>query len=184
MTIHIISIDHYLQYQETENDRESLRSLKRELAAMIGAYLEGGRVSAIFEESSPKKITIAQKLAAASSPPIRWTNIDMTEEQRRNAGIFEALQKRPAKTILGPLSYEIEYRIPEDEIREEYFLNRIEEAAYEDGTVLVLLGDMHVLAVAEKLRAHGHEVETFQRLVPVRRWAVMPGPGGSTAPSS
>ena len=39
-----------------------------------------------------------------------------------------------------------------------------------DGRVVVLLGDMHVMPVAEKLRANGHVVDTYHDLVPVKRW--------------
>lgn len=129
MTIEIISIDHYLQYVEDGRDADPLRRSKERLATMLRARFESGSVTAVFEESSPKKLSIAQKLVGEMSQPIPWHNILMTEEERRAAGIYEALQNRPGAPNLEDMTYWIEYRIPEDDIREDYFVARVEAEA-------------------------------------------------------
>jgi hypothetical protein len=69
-----------------------------------------------------------------------------------------------------PLEIWIEHRIPADALREDFFVNQVLEANGSDGEVLVLLGDMHVMPVAEKLRSMGHTVDVRHELVPVKRW--------------
>jgi len=169
MIICIVSIDHYLQYVEAEADSDTLRASKERLRAILLELLGAGKVGVIFEESSPAKATIAQELAERSGVP--WQNISMTKEERVSAGIFEALQNRPGSPDLDDMNFWIEYRIPEDEIREAYFVRRIEEGTESDHKSLVLLGDMHVQEVADALSTRGHRVEIVQELVSKKRWA-------------
>lgn len=68
------------------------------------------------------------------------------------------------------MEFTIEERIPADEVREDYFAARILSAEKAHGDVIVLLGDMHVLPVADKLKASGHTVEILAELVPIKRW--------------
>ncbi|WP_433964600.1 hypothetical protein [Tunturiibacter gelidiferens] len=169
MTVCIISIDHYLQYVEAETDSEALRTSKARLRAILLQRFSEGALSAIFEECSPAKPSIAQALAEASGIP--WHNICMSTEERVAAGIFDALQNRPSSPDWDDMSCSIEYRIPEDTIREAYFVQRIETAATPDRITLVLLGDMHVQEVANALSAQGHQVEIVQELIAKKRWA-------------
>jgi hypothetical protein len=115
-------------------------------------------------------MTIACQLAGQGTPPIPWHNIIMTEDERKEAGIFEELKNRPARLDLNDPTMEIEKRIPADDVREDFFTKEILKANDADGEVLVLLGDMHVMPVAEKLRALGHTVNARHELVPVKRW--------------
>jgi hypothetical protein len=64
----------------------------------------------------------------------------------------------------------IERRIPEDTIREDFFVSEILKAESSPNNILVLLGDMHIIHVAEKLRALGHEVTAIHELIPHKRW--------------
>jgi hypothetical protein len=64
----------------------------------------------------------------------------------------------------------IESRIPEDEIREDFFIDETLKHAGGAQSILMLLGDMHVDAVAEKLRKMGHRVSTNHDLFPIRTW--------------
>jgi hypothetical protein len=64
----------------------------------------------------------------------------------------------------------IEKRIPADAVREDFFVAQILQTTNHDEAVLVLLGDMHVVPVAEKLRARGHNVDIRNDLVPIKRW--------------
>ena len=73
------------------------------------------------------------------------------------------------------MSTSIEFRIPEDDTREDYFVQRIESLTTGEQAVLVLLGDMHVEAVATKLGARGHHVEYTQQLILKKKWADQKG---------
>ena len=168
MTVCIISIDHYLQYVEADTDSEALRTLKVNLRAILATRLGTGAVGAIFEESSPDKPSIAQELAVSNG--ISWHNICMTKEERVEAGIYDALLNRPGSPDWDDMSCWIESRIPEDTVREAYFVRRIEEGASTNQTALVLLGDMHVQKVADVLTAQEHQVEIVKDLVPKKRW--------------
>ena len=64
----------------------------------------------------------------------------------------------------------IESRIPEDTVREAYFVRRIETETRPNQITLVLLGDMHVQKVADALTEQEHEVELVQDLISKKRW--------------
>lgn len=169
MTFCIISIDHYLQYVEAETDSEALRTSKERLRAILEEMLGTGTVGAIFEESSPTKPSIAQKLAERDGIP--WHNICMTTEERVAAGVFDALRSRPGSPDWDDMSCWIEYRIPEDRIREAYFVQHIEDGTEHNQKALVLLGDMHVQEVANALSTRRKQVEIVQELISKKRWA-------------
>jgi len=169
MNVIIIAIDHYLQLLESESDTMPLRASKTRLREILETQLRAGNVTRVFEESSPNKESIAARLAYLRDPRIPWDNIHMTEAERKAAGIYEALLNRPGSPD-DAMEYTIEHRIPEDEVREEYFTSRILAETRPDSTVLVLIGDMHVLPIADRLRASGHTVEILSELVPVKRW--------------
>jgi hypothetical protein len=174
MDILIISIDHSLQLIETETDSASLRIQKSTLLEMLQTFLREKRIAHIFEESDIAAITIAQRLSAKNQPFIPWTNIVMTEEERKAAGIFDALRLRPGHPDFHDLQDGmptwIEHRISEDEVRENFFINQILQAKGANGIILALLGNMHVMPVAEKLQAMGHAVKVNEDLTPVKRW--------------
>jgi hypothetical protein len=164
----IVSIDHYLQYVEEDSDSEALRALKERLRAILEERLGRGTVETIFEESSPAKPSIAQELAAASGIP--WHNICMTTEERVAAGIYDALRNRQSSPDWDDMTCSIESRIPEDAVREAYFVQRIEAGASPNQTTLILLGDMHVQKVADALTRQEHQVELVQDLISKKRW--------------
>jgi hypothetical protein len=170
MIVLIVSIDHKLQLTEDSSDSVNRRKLKLALRAILEAHLEKHEVSAICEESLPKEMTIARQLANRGNPQIPWKCILMDEDERKAEGIFETLKNRPSRPDPNNPAEEIEKRIPEDDVREDFFIREILQANNASGEVLVLLGDMHVIPVAEKLRAVGHTVTTRHELVPVRRW--------------
>ena len=169
MNVVMISIDHYLQLLEAETDTEALRASKTRLRQILEAQLASGRVVKIFEESSPRKESIAAQLARQHDPQIPWHNIHMTEAERREAGIYEALFNRPGSPD-ETMEFTIEHRIPEDEVREDHFAAQILSAGNRDGNIVVLIGDMHVLPVADRLQVQGHTVEIRPELVPIKRW--------------
>lgn len=169
MNVIIISIDHSLQLLEAETDSQTLRASKSRLRAILEEQFAGGRVAEIFEELSPRKESIAAKLAGQRDPKVPWQNINMSEAERRAAGIYEALLNRPGRPD-DKMEFTIEARIPADKVRENHFAECIFTAEKAQGNILVLLGDMHVQAVADKLRGAGHGVEILPELVPIKRW--------------
>ena len=170
MTILIVSIDHKIQLIEHPNDKPARRKLKFALRSLVNATIATHIVSAIFEESLPKKMTIARQIADQTVPKIDWESIIMTDNERKAESILEALDKRPWRPNPQNTNERIEKRIPEDQVREDFFIRQILKAENAAGDVLVLLGDMHVMAVANKLRAMGHTVLTRHELVPDKRW--------------
>jgi hypothetical protein len=96
-------------------------------------------------------------------------NIMMTSAEREAAGIKEALENRPGHPDES-MEHWIEYRIPEDDIRETFFVNQILVHADGSNSILLLLGDMHVEPVARQLERIGHTVTMNHDLIPVKRW--------------
>jgi len=169
MTVCIISIDHYFQYVEAETDPQVLRALKERLRGVLEQVLSTSTIGIVFEEPSPNKASIAQELAQKAAIP--WLNTCTTTDERIAAGIFDALRNRPGSPDWDDMSFLIEFRIPEDEIREAYFVQRIEGATEPRQKTLVLLGDMHVREFANARSNRGHRVEIVQKLVPKKRSA-------------
>ena len=60
----------------------------------------------------------------------------------------------------------IQDRIPADTVREDFFVSQILTADSGEGEVLVLLGNEHVMPVAEKLRLVGHSIRIRHELFP------------------
>jgi hypothetical protein len=65
---------------------------------------------------------------------------------------------------------EIEHRIPEDDIREDFFVTKSLRGAGESENILILRGDMHVQALKDKLELLGHRVDKDESLILDKRW--------------
>ena len=170
MNVHIISLEHPFQYLEQDDDSVLLQTQKRKLRDLLSFQISS--VAAIYEESSPQKPTIAFQLAGECGLP--WHNICMTDEERREAGVYEALRNRGSAPDWDDEGFSIEYRIPEDDVREDYFVEKLVGSRDVDGIVIALLGDMHTLAVAKKLAALGHVASVDRTLIAKQRWAELP----------
>ncbi len=169
MNFWIVAVDHALQLIEEPDDSPEIKAQKNSLMTLLREEIPKRQVRFITEESIRTKMTIACALAKAYEPEIPWKNIVMTEAEREAAGIKEALKRRPGRLDEKAQRW-IEFRIPEDEVRENFF---VEETLNETGdaqSVLILLGDMHVESVGKKLTVMGHLVVTNHTLVPERRW--------------
>ncbi len=123
MIILIIAIDHKLQLTEEPNDSINRRKLKVELRALLNSHLAKHKVSAVFEESVPEDMTIAHQLADQKNPKIPWKCIFMDEDERKAEGIFEALKIRPWRYDPNNRTEIIDKRIPEDDVREDFFIS-------------------------------------------------------------
>lgn len=173
MNILIVAIDHALQLAKDPSDPFRLATQKDQLETILSRQIQERKVRFISEESDPEKKTIACLLASATQPPIPWKNIEMSDEERTAADVKEALQKRPGHPDYETMAVWIESRIPEDIVREHFFIEQTLHAANAAESILMLLGDLHVDAVAERLTRMGHCVETNHDLFPVRRWEEM-----------
>jgi hypothetical protein len=173
MKITILSINHGEQNVVLKDEVAipEIRKTKENIAALIRKTVAEKNVDLICEESDPCHLSIAQNIAFEHNPRIPWLNISMTSQERLEAGIWEALLYRPCdfdpKTGIG-----IDIRVPEDEIREEFFKAEILGMAKGTGatSVLVLCGDMHTEALRLELEEAGHEVKTDHSLTPAKRW--------------
>jgi hypothetical protein len=173
LDIFIVAIDHGLQLAREVADSPQLTAQKDRLETLLSSEIPKRNVRFISEESDPQKATIARELANAAEPRILWKNIKMSDEERTAAGIKEALEQRPGHPNHDTMEYWIEHRIPEDVVREGFFINQTLQAANGAASILMLLGDLHVDAVAARLTKMGHRVETNHDLFPERRWEEM-----------
>jgi hypothetical protein len=147
MMIFIISMEHPWQVVESDSDGEELLENKWELDRHLRKEIGARVIEAICEEASRTKESIAHRLSIEYQLP--WHNIDMDEDERRAAGIREALRNRPSSPD-DKHDPTIDVRIPAEVIREDHFVEQILQECHDKDNVLVLLGDLHVEATAEK----------------------------------
>lgn len=156
MNFVIVGTDH--RFQENNAELEAiLRTLAQSrFVEPLGAFAE--EYSDSIGNSS-----IAHRLAKEFQ--IQWYNVDMTLQERVDAGILEAQSNRP-----GMFQSHITYRIPSDDIREEAWIRKLLQ---EDlGTTIVVCGYLHFESLAQKLRTAGHTIDqrVFLETVPeIRR---------------
>ena len=167
MNILIVAIDHELQKVKRVHEASERAIRKDQLEALLKQEIAERSVEFISEESDPKASTIAHQLADACKPRIPWKNICMSEDERKKAGIYEALKNRPTtfelredgETVL------IERRIPEDEVYEASLIEQTKKSAGSAQSILILCGDLHVDSLKEKLEREGHHVDSHHSLV-------------------
>jgi hypothetical protein len=172
MNFWIVGIDHEWQLLPDSSGADKLRSQKDDLKRILTDGIAPRRIRFIAEESKLGKATIAMYLAESSNPAIPWVNIIMTEEEREKAGIAAALKKPRQGSVVydGTAEFRMVCRIPEDEKREDFFIEATLRQAGDAKNILMLLGGMHVDAVDKKLRLMGHNVTANLELFPVKRW--------------
>jgi hypothetical protein len=156
---------HSLQFVEAESDSAPLRAAKLALRNLLWQHLATDKIEAVLEEWSRPEMTIAHQLADQTKPAILWNNIDMDEDERRKAGIFEDQAARPERVVWGDgrIPELIRERVLSDRVRECHFVEGILKFRGRNGRMLVLLGSEHVAPVAEKLNAAGY-VATIQKI--------------------
>ena len=171
MNILIISIDHFVQRVRTGREAVPLKHRKDRLESLLKEQIAARNVQFIAEEAHPQLLTIAQQLGNAHTPQIPWKNIFMTYDERRQAQIYDALENRLTHyEQRGDEKVEIEHRIPEDDIREDFFVAETLQAAGKSESILILCGDMHVQALKQKLEKYEHKVDKDESLIPDKRW--------------
>ena len=145
MRIIILGIDHELQCHD------------HDLKALITENATREQVTLLAEENRPLLNTLARQVS--DSMGLRWIQMDMSIEDRIKAGIDGKLGNRMQLRYdaSGNPTLAVRYAPVEDGIREEFWLDRIQEAS-DDGTGLVICGCLHCLPLAEKAEKRGHEV--------------------------
>jgi hypothetical protein len=93
----------------------------------------------------------AQRLAREHR--LRWFNIDMTTEERSEAGILDEQSNRP-----GMFQDTVAYRVLSDDVREQAWVRKLLRGG-DLGTMLVICGHLHFEALVLKLRAAGYAVD-------------------------
>lgn len=141
----ILEIDHELQCHDPR--------LKEVIAELVER-----RVAMIAEENRALFNTLGRQVSELMN--LLWIQIDMSIEDRIKARISEKLsnrmQIRGYDEFGGPI-LAIRYALVEDGIREEFWLDRIEETSTE-GTVLVVCGCLHCVPFSEKAEKRGHRI--------------------------
>jgi hypothetical protein len=93
MNVLIISINHGQQTVPLKDEVliPELAEKKEQLRALVREMIPSRCVDLICEESDPCRLSIAQEEAFKRDPRIPWKNINMTSQERLEAGIWEAL---------------------------------------------------------------------------------------------
>ena len=153
----VVGTDH--RFQENSPELEAiLQTLAHSrFIVPLGAFAEE------YSESIGTE-SLAQKLAKQLQ--IQWFNIDMTPQERFEAGILDAQSNRP-----GMFQSNVTYRIPSDDIREDAWVEKLVRSAI--GTTIVVCGYLHFESLAGKLGAKGYTVDQriFLETVPEIRQA-------------
>jgi hypothetical protein len=174
MNFLIVAIDHGMQQIPSEHDTPDLIEQKTRAENKLSSAIVASGAHLVCEESDPTRLSIAQKMCYEREPRIPWKNIVMTAQERLEAGIWEALLNRPIEVILcnDGNGFNIEHRIPEDDIRERFFVDEVIQRAVELGAtnLLVICGDMHVDALKKHLEDNGYHADVDRELIPVQRW--------------
>src|ERR1700719_3800276 len=81
---------------------------------------------------------------------LRWYNLDMTTEEKLQAGILQEQKGRPMS------SDRVAYRVPSDDVREDAWVEKLTASAAK--MTLVICGYLHFEPLVRKLREQGHVV--------------------------
>jgi uncharacterized protein YbaP (TraB family) len=139
----VIGTDHRMQHSEFGFE------------ALLRAWLDKPRyleqITAVAEEYH-KNLgqSVGQQLAKERN--LKWYNVDMTTEEKQEAGILEEQRNRP-----GMFQEETCCRVPSDVVREDAWVRKLVGSA--SGTTLVICGYLHFESLVQKLRAQGHAVD-------------------------
>jgi hypothetical protein len=172
MNVLVLGIDHEIQ----RVDAWRPDAMKAAYRALLISKIEQRGIQFIGEESHADHETVGQRLTVELALPFPWRNIDMPEQARRDAGIYEAQMERvpvrQAGTVqthsdLGGFYLDLKNgshlfcpRIPSDAVREDYMLDRALEGTGNATSIMVLCGSHHIEALAERFRGHQDNVTT------------------------
>jgi hypothetical protein len=170
----IVAIDHNWQLVPHGPETPDMTGIKGRFTKHLNQVIADRTVGLICEESDPCHLSIAQKVAYEHDPRIPWKNINMSAQERVEAGIWQALLDRPYHVIEEPTDdhFRIDHRIPEDEIREQFFAREAIQAGLATGarSILILCGDMHADFLKPILEASQYQAEVTSDLIPRKYW--------------
>jgi hypothetical protein len=172
MNILILGIDHEIQKVDAWRSNE----MKEAYRNLLGLLIEQHAAQAICEEADSIHETVGHQLAGELGLPFGWTNIDMREQARQEAGIFEEQMNRVPVQRAGKVHTHFEDgafyldlkngthlfcpRVPSDAVREDYMRQRVIEGVGQANSVLVLCGNFHIEGLAVRLGLLGNTVQT------------------------
>lgn len=172
MNIQIFGMDHEIQKVNAWRSDEMKVAYREVLTTLIN---DSG-VQAVCEEADSVYETVGHQLTEQLTLPFGWTNIDMSEQARKDAGIFEEQMNRVPVQRIGTFSTHFENGaffldlkngthlfcpcVPSDTVREEYMCQRIIEVSGKANSVLVLCGNFHTEGLAARLGQLGNTVHT------------------------
>jgi len=141
----VVGTDHRLQSSDT--------ALKAHLAHLARNHNFG----LVAEECAADASTVAGQVASSLGVP--HLPIDMTDAERKEAGIYDRLCIRPKMRFDPASGYQEEhvYLRHADGVRENFWLDKIEAITCE-GQVLVVCGYLHLDPLSEKARRRRHRV--------------------------
>ena len=152
----IVGTDHELQRSDSAD-----KGLEKKIAAII----TGGGVAFVAEEVDANKDvdTFGRELSRKMIGENRWLSIDMTDGQRKDAGIYDDLVERRVPDFRKvPPVFVGRYFRRADGIRENFWIDRIEERCTElaitEGTVVITCGYIHRHYLCEKAKGRGQIV--------------------------
>jgi hypothetical protein len=170
----ITAIDHGWQVVPRGLETPEITAAKTRFERVLVQIITDRGVDLICEESDPCRLSIAQKIAYERNPRIPRKNINMSAQERLEAGIWEVLLNRPAHTVEESPGYyrTVDHRITEDNIREEFFAREAIQAANATGAkcVLVLCGDMHTDFLKTILETRKYQAEANHSLISKKYW--------------
>jgi hypothetical protein len=170
MNVLVLGVDH--EIQRVDAWRSAV--MKAAYRALLTSKIQENGIQFIGEEAPPAGQTVGQRLTVELALPFPWRNIDMPKQARRDAGIYDEQRERVPVRQLGIVqthfapggfyldlkngSHEFCPRVPSDAVREDFMFARTLEGAADVGNIMVLCGNFHIEALAERFRAHKDSV--------------------------
>lgn len=160
MRVLITGVFHNLQEKKSSADSAEVQQAKDALESQLREAIKSRKVEFIGEESKHGVETIAKQVADQRSAKIPWVNIDMTDDEARSKGILDGPSRNAKRRCLDEdtMTWK-ECRIPEDEIRECFFIDKIKKESRNADSILVVCGHGHVEALRTKFQELGDQVE-------------------------
>lgn len=160
MRVLIVGVFHNHQEKKSRADSAEVQQAKDALENQLREAIESRKVEFIGEESKHGVETMAKRLADQHIPRILWVNIDMTDDEARAAGVPDASARNAKRRFLDEdtMTWR-ECRIPEDEIRERFFIDKIKKKWRNAESILIVCGHGHVEALRAKFQELGDRAE-------------------------
>jgi hypothetical protein len=172
MDVLVLGIDHEIQMMDAFRPTTMVAAYRELLTSKI----QQNGIQFIGEEAPPVRQTVGSHLTVELALPRPWRNIDMPEQARKDAGIFEEQMERvpvhqpgTVQTHFDPGGFYLDLRngshlfcprVASDAVRENYMFARALEGAGEASSIMILCGNFHVEELASRFRARQDNVTT------------------------